>query len=158
MLTLALYASPIVAFFPRQVALSYPENAKGAPISNSMDALTLIGCLQAPTLFRAGASYLSTSASTFLPTSASKITGSLKNLHLSNAGDRSASMGIWDSLLQRASKGRDYSDLKSGDFPAETAQYALNNEVKSVSKVRRCLTRANWRVGACLFFVLLCSC
>lgn len=30
--------------------------------------------------------------------------------------------------------GRDYSDLESGTFPAETAEYALANEVKSISK------------------------
>ncbi len=48
------------------------------------------------------------------------------------------SMGLLDSLLGsglKGGRGRDYSDLKPGDFPAETAVYASNNEVKSVSKV-----------------------
>ena len=51
-----------------------------------------------------------------------------------------ASMGLLDSVFGlgalKGGAGRDYSDLKPGDFPAETAQYALNNEVKAVSKVR----------------------
>ncbi len=46
-------------------------------------------------------------------------------------------MGLLDAMLgsMKGGRGRDYSDLKPGDFPAETAVYALNNEVKSVSKV-----------------------
>jgi hypothetical protein len=47
------------------------------------------------------------------------------------------SMGLLDAMLGsvKGGRGRDYSDLKPGDFPAETAGYALNNEVKSISKV-----------------------
>lgn len=55
-------------------------------------------------------------------------------------------MGFLDAMLGavKGGAGRDYSDLKPGDFPAETAQYALKNEVKAVSKVRIVSLTSHW--------------
>lgn len=87
--------------------------------------------LQAPALFRAA--QLSKSGIDSL------LAKKLLLRHRSNPqGVRGlASMGFLDAMLGavKGGAGRDYSDLKAGDFPAETAQYALNNEVKAVSKV-----------------------
>jgi hypothetical protein len=94
----------------------------------------VIGCVakQAPALFRAA--QLSKSGIDTL------LANKLILRHRSNPqGVRGlASMGFLDAMLGsvKGGAGRDYSDLKAGDFPAETAQYALSNEVKSVSKVR----------------------